>query len=348
MTAAAREAFARAAPALAREAAELALSDNALICGFALHEGDEPRLLRAADVVPVLEAQEGVTWLHFSLTNTRAAHFLATTPLVPESFRTLVVERDTRPMIEAGGDGLLLTMHDLWLDAAGDTSEVATLWAYAARHLVISARSHPLKSSDRLRQQMRDGLRFDSGIGLIAHLLDLRHHTLRAESDRLAEEANDIEDRMLAGRVAEHRERLGLVRRRCAGIRRHFAHDRAALQKFVQRAPEWVARADLERLKEVADEFAFLLEEVGDTYERAKLLQEELAAWLSEQIGRRLFVLSVLSAVLLPMTLITGVFGMNVAGLPGLEGQSSFWWVMLLIVAAGVLTLVVLRWRRLL
>ena len=99
--------------------------------------------------------------------------------------------------------------------------------------------------------------------------------------------------------------------------------------------PPGSPQSDLARLKEVADEFAFLLDDVGHLYERAKLLQEELAAWLAEQMGRRLFVLSLLSAILLPVTLITSIFGMNVAGLPGLESESSFWWVMLLIVGTG-------------
>jgi zinc transporter len=48
------------------------------------------------------------------------------------------------------------------------------------------------------------------------------------------------------------------------------------------------------------------------------------------------------------MTLVTGIFGMNVAGLPGLQGPASFWWVMILIIASGGATLAVLFWRRLL
>jgi zinc transporter len=45
---------------------------------------------------------------------------------------------------------------------------------------------------------------------------------------------------------------------------------------------------------------------------------------------------------------VTGVFGMNVAGLPGLHGLHSFWWVMLLIIASGAVTLALLFWRKLL
>jgi zinc transporter len=91
-----------------------------------------------------------------------------------------------------------------------------------------------------------------------------------------------------------------------------------------------------------------VIEEIAELYERAKLLQEELAARLAENTGHNLYVLSILTAVFLPMTLVTGIFGMNVADLPGLHAGGSFWWVMILILAAGGVTLAALFWRRLL
>ena len=101
-------------------------------------------------------------------------------------------------------------------------------------------------------------------------------------------------------------------------------------------------------LRPEADSLGFALEEIAELYERAKLLQEELASRLAESTGRNLYVLSVLTAVLLPMTLVTGIFGKNVAGLPGTSNPASFWHVMFLVVASGVVTLVGLVWRRLL
>ena len=58
--------------------------------------------------------------------------------------------------------------------------------------------------------------------------------------------------------------------------------------------------------------------------------------------------LSVLSAVLLPMTLVTGIFGMNTAGLPFASGDHAFGWVLLIILAAGLGTAALLFFKRLL
>jgi zinc transporter len=92
---------------------------------------------------------------------------------------------------------------------------------------------------------------------------------------------------------------------------------------------------------------AFLTDEVIALQERAKLLQEELSARVAEDTGRKLNALTALTAAFLPMTLITGIWGMNVAGLPGTEDTGAFSWVILLILGAGAVTLGTLYLKRL-
>jgi zinc transporter len=82
-------------------------------------------------------------------------------------------------------------------------------------------------------------------------------------------------------------------------------------------------------------------------YERAKLLQDEIAALLSEDINRKLLWLAVMSALLMPATLVSGIFGMNVAGLPGTHDSYSFLIVMGVMAVCAAFTLYLLRRLRL-
>jgi len=50
--------------------------------------------------------------------------------------------------------------------------------------------------------------------------------------------------------------------------------------------------------------------------ERVKQLQEELAALVSEQTNRTLFLLTMVTVLALPINLVAGLFGMNVGGIP--------------------------------
>ena len=289
-----------------------------------------------------------MTWLHFRLADARAERFLIESDLFPAALRHRLEQHDSHTLVEAVEGGLMVVVTDLSFEQMSETSEAAGLWGYATPRAFVSARSHALHSADALRLAVRSGLEVNSGIELVAELFDRRNHALGEITSRLADEVNDVEDEILRGDIREQRERLGRVRRRCAHLRRHFVPERAALQKLLARPPAWFEPSDAERLRAALEELANLLDDAGDLYERAKLLQEELAARLAEKTGDRLYVLSVLSAVLLPMTLITGVFGMNVRGLPLAESETSFILTMLLVLGSGALTLGLLRWKKLL
>ena len=79
--------------------------------------------------------------------------------------------------------------------------------------------------------------------------------------------------------------------------------------------------------------------------DRARLLQDEIAARSASRTNRQLYVLSLLTALFLPATFITGLFGINVKGLPWVESDLGAEFVALSCIAAAVLTLILLRRR---
>ena len=281
----------------------------------------------------------------FQFVRCACATLVARRRFLPAALREVLQEHDENRHVESTDGGLLLVISDFTYEDESDPSEVAALWCYAGRHLLITARLHALKSADELRQRMRTGINAASGIELAAQLLDIRTARIKQLASNMTRQLDDIEDEILAGNIRQQRAQLGRSRRLCARLRREFAPERADLGRVLHRAAQPLAEADRGVLESSVESLAFAIEEIAEIYERAKLLQEELASRLAENTGRNLYVLSLLTAVLLPMTLITGVYGMNVAHLPG---ANSFWLVLLLILASGGVTLALLFWRRLL
>lgn len=327
-------------------------ADRGLICGYRLRPRATPQEISSEDIASALLQTQGgsevVVWLHFNLSDARARRWLLEATFLPEELRELWREHDANRRVEMADDGLLLVVNDFSYDDASDPSEVVPLWCFAGPRLLITARLHPLRSADELRLQMRTQFTAASGIDLAAQLLDIRSNRVKRLANEMTDQLDNIEDRILAGNIEQQRELLGRNRRLCARLRREFAPERADLNRFLHRPTDALPEADREALQSSTDALAFALEEISELYERAKLLQEELASRLAENTSRNLYVLSIVTAVMLPMTLITGIFGMNVGGLPGLHGGHAFWWVMLLIFAAGGVTLAAFFWRRLL
>lgn len=57
--------------------------------------------------------------------------------------------------------------------------------------------------------------------------------------------------------------------------------------------------------------------------DRSRLMQEELSSYLAQASNRQLYTLSVLTALFLPPTLVTGLFGMNTKSLPLTENDGG-------------------------
>ncbi|MBK6960662.1 MAG: hypothetical protein IPH23_05385 [Gammaproteobacteria bacterium] len=86
------------------------------------------------------------------------------------------------------------------------------------------------------------------------------------------------------------------------------------------------------------------VEDLDLVRERAMVLQEELLNRNVEQQNARMYVLAILSAIFLPITFITGLFGMNVAGLPGTRDGHAF--AIVVAIMAAALAVVVALMRR--
>jgi zinc transporter len=220
------------------------------------------------------------------------------------------------------------------------------LRVYIDPRRIITARSHPLKSSDLLRRELvRDRGEIRSPLDVFEHLLGCLAETLAHTVAGLADDTDDAEDEILAGRVHHHGRSLGKMRRLLARLRRQVTANRGALAPIPGRLRELHSGEQRQSLRAAIERFDAIAQDVELVQERARLLQEELAGHIAEATNRNLFLLSIVTTTLLPITLITGIFGMNVGGLPWVNDSGGFLWVILMMIAAVFVVLVLLRRR---
>ncbi|KAG6490750.1 uncharacterized protein LOC122006711 [Zingiber officinale] len=78
----------------------------------------------------------------------------------------------------------------------------------------------------------------------------------------------------------------------------------------------WFANEDIVALEELIGRLRRLKENLGFIVNRVTAIQAGLDSWQSEQINRKLYYLSFFSMIFLPLSIVTGIFGMNVGGVP--------------------------------
>ena len=321
--------------------------EHGLIHGILLKPQQPAHELTWDELDAAMDDPEALVWLHFNAANAHARQWITHCARLPEVLQDFLFDYDDRKRLEEIGKGIVGVISDVHYGFDFDPEQIALLRFYLDSHCLISTRRQPLSATDALRNSIRGGLRFDRTVPLVMCLLKFQAETLENVATRLGREVGDIEDQILAGRIHDQRSQLGKIRRLAVRIHRHFAPEHRALQRLCVRRPAWFTDSDKRDLQDNTEAFGDAVNDLDVIQERAKLLQEELAARMAESTNKNLFILSMVTAIFMPATLITGIFGMNVAGLPGLDDASAFWWVMFGIAAVAVVSLVLLHLKRL-
>jgi zinc transporter len=314
---------------------------NGLICGFRFSPESAGAAIDLDAALaflrqPASEAP-GFVWLHFNLSDAAAEGWMRDNlDVVPEFFDALHEgSRSTR--IEDAHDTLIAVVNDVSYEFAFDPSEIETLWVSVGPRMAISARIHPLKSIDRLRQAVREGCQFASSLEFLNRLLHDQGDVLVRIVREATVKVDAVEDGLLAGRLQNKRFELGKLRRVLVRLQRLLAPEPGALFRLLRLPPPWVSTRDLEELRQATEEFTLIIRDVAELQERIKLLQEEIAAQQGERTGRSLFTLTIVTVLALPINIVAGLLGMNVGGIPLAQDAHGFWIVVALIASFTVL-----------
>jgi zinc transporter len=276
-------------------------------------------------------ASDAPLWLHFNLSQAATEKWLRDHAPLPLEFYEALQHGSGSTRIDLVDDALIAVVNDVLYGFSFDASEISTLWMYVTPMLVISARRKPLKSVDRLRHALQNGAQVQTTVELLNHLLRDQADVLIGLLREAVGRTDKIEDDLLTGRLDAERSNLGQLRRVLIRLQRLLAPEPAALFRLLQRPPHWIDELDLQDLRQSSEEFSAVLVDVASLQERIKLLQEEIAAMVNERNSRSLYTLTVFTVMALPINMIAGLFGMNVAGIPLADHAHGFWIVVSLV-----------------
>ena len=283
-----------------------------------------------------LAAPGSLVWIHLTTNSSHAKQRLRDEAGLSPYIVEALTAAETRPRCDAVGDGAVINLRGHSADQMAASDPLASLRIYAQQDRVISVTRRHLSALDPVRTQVEIGKILDPG-DLIAALAQEITEELDPVVAELGDTLDDCEEQ-LGGHGAFHlRARVNETRSRAIGYRRFLNPQRAALEKLALLPGDWLGEDDRLHLTAAADRAARMAEELESIRERAALTHETLTDLRSEQIDQRSLIIAVAAMVFLPLTFLTGLFGMNVP-LPFTHSNASFWWITAICIAmaAGI------------
>lgn len=295
-----------------------------LICGYRFGGAHAEPLAAAEEVtLPV----DGWLWLHVNLADMRCRPWLAEAAmLAAPAFEHVFGKGDALALVVAD-DQATGVFFDLTHELAVSDEDFGPLRFALSGRILVTGRRTPLRSVEALRDQIRHGRAFASPADLLVAMAEQIAATIDGIVDRLSDDVDRVEDMLLKDRLHDDRQSLGTARLTSVRIHRRINGMRSLFRRLDPEAGGPVATTLLAGAARLMPRFDDIDQAVIELRDRSRLLQEELGVRLAEQTNRQLRILSVLTALFLPPTLITGLFGMNVSSLPFTGEGGGFWWV---------------------
>lgn len=273
-------------------------------------------------------------WLHLNMNNEEAKQWIREQDDIPFAAASALLAGETRPRVSNFETGLVVNLRGVNLNEGAEPEDMVSIRIWVTPTRVITTRRRRLMAAQDLRKNLMDGVEVQTSGALLARLAAKLTTRTEPYVQEIEEEVDDLEAAMLDEGSQGLRPKLADTRQAAVHFRRFVAPQRDALNRLANDDSSLFDVHTRTELREIADRVTRMTEDIDAARERAMVLQDQLTDQRAEEMNRNMMVLSVIAAIFLPLGFLTGLFGINVGGMPGVETPIAFW---LVVAGCGIL-----------
>lgn len=289
---------------------------------------------------------DGLLWIDVDQNSREGKVWLAEESGLTPNVASIMLAGETRPRSLVEADGLIAVLRGINMNPGAVPDDMVAVRIAIGGNQIITSRRRRVLSIEDLRRDLLAGTGPATAGEFVVDLTNALSGRIESAVENIEEMIEALDERMTGDNIDAVRVDLGIVRRQAAAIRRHLAPQRDALDRMARNNADVLSDDEVFELREAGDSLTRHIEDLDLARENALVTQEELMNRVAMEQNSRMYVLSVVAAIFLPMTFVTGLLGMNVAGLPGTDNPSGFFYSAIIMVVLGFILIGYFRWRK--
>lgn len=281
--------------------------------------------------------REHPCWLHLNYTQPESADWLASTPLLPNYVRDALAGESLRPRVTRMGEGTLITLRCINGSTDERPDQLVAMRVYMDERLIVSTRQRKVLALDDVINDLKEGTGPEDCGGWLVDVCDALTEHASEFIEELHDKIIDLEDNLLDQQIPP-RGFLALLRKQLIVMRRYMAPQRDVYARLASERLSWMNDDQRRRMQDIADRLGRGLDEIDACIARTAVMSDEIAQVMQESLSRRTYTMSLMAMVFLPSTFLTGLFGVNLGGIPGGAYRFGFsvFCIMLVVLIGGV------------
>nr|WP_269093448.1 zinc transporter ZntB [Aliarcobacter butzleri] len=271
-----------------------------------------------------VDTTDKILWVHFDYSTQEAKDWIrnqCNNSIVADA----LLADETRPRTTLLGDSLLLALRGVNLDPQSRPENMISIRLFISSNMIISTSRRTLLSVTEIIEELRKGTGVKSTSEFLVELTYRMIDRMDDVIDQLQDRTDYLEENIIDMKNQEFRTEILNVRRETIVLKRYLAPQKEALIKLSNEKISWIDEYRKVEIRETNDQLIRHIEELDTIRDKVILIQEELANSLSEEMNKKMYMLSIISAIFLPLTFLTGLLGINVGGIPGASNDKAFY-----------------------
>ncbi len=279
-----------------------------------------------AKAISELAKSKELAWVHLDVNQASSREWIEKeVSYLDATAVDALLAQDTRPRIMEIGDGALLILRGINTNPESDPEDMVSLRMWIDPHRIITLQRRPLRTISDIAKKLEEKSGPHNAGEFLSMTCGRLFEYIDQELIRLSEEVDDVEDAILDDADISYREKIVDLRRQAIIFRKFIAPQREVINQLILSELKWISDSDKRRLRENLNQILRYIEELDSIRERAQIVQDELNALHSDKLNKNLYVLSIVTAIFLPLGFLTGLFGINIGGMPGVDSPFAFW-----------------------
>lgn len=284
------------------------------------------------------------TWVDIHTTDPESRDWLLNQSDLDQQTKDLLLEDVKVTRREKLASGLFVALCGIKYRERDD--EVVSVCMLIQEKRCITVHAGPLPIMQDLRNQIESGHGPCTPIELFARMAVRHAETLENSILEISAATDDIEDHVLAEGDNPSLGALHILRHKAFQVRRQLVPLRNLLNFIAADQSLQIDSNASNAVSAASEQVIRYLEGLDDCRERMQLLHDQIEGQLAATMTRVSYNLTIVATVFLPLSFITGLLGMNVAGMPEEHNPWGFWIVCASMIVIAVFSWWLLRWRK--
>lgn len=284
-------------------------------------------------------------WLHLDPRAPQSQQWLKSTPLLSDAAREVLIGESLRPRVSRLGEGVLLVLRSISMHHAGAPERLTAIRIFLHAQCIISTSHYPAQALKEVDGCLQRGEGPVSVTDWLVAICDRLTEHVSEVLEYFQDEVVSLEDALLELQRPSQ-GKLALLRKQLVIVRRYMVPQRDVFSRLASESICSMDAAGRRSMQEISDRLGRGLDDLNACLARTAIIADEITTLVAEAMNRRTYTMSLLAMIFLPATFLTGLFGVNLGGIPGGGWRYGFAFFCLLLLAIALLIIYWLKRRR--